>query len=154
MFDFCSFWSPVLLPFGDPRDSQAQAKSIQKHPKRSSRRTNKVPESFLAAFRSQPRQVTRTFFTKTFFTTVEVIYSASNKDETGSGASGQVQELQERSRTIRSITRMIRSSSRTTFTGVLVGFSWVLGGFSVVLDPPTNHLIFPSFPLKVPYIGQ
>ena len=60
--------------------------------------------------------------------TVDVIYSASNKDETGPGASGQVQELQERSRTIRSITRMIRSSPRTTFTGVLVGFSWVKGG--------------------------
>ena len=27
--------------------------------------------------------------------TVEVIYSASNRDETGPGASGQVQELQE-----------------------------------------------------------
>ena len=58
---------------------------------------------------------------------MEVIYSASNKDETGPGASGQVQELQERSRTIRSITRMIRSSSRTTFTGVLVGFSGFKG---------------------------
>ena len=60
---------------------------------------------------------------------MEVIYSASNRDETGPGASGQVQELQERSRTIRSITRMIRSSSRTTFTGVLVGFSGVKGGY-------------------------
>ena len=29
-----------------------------------------------------------------------------------------------------------------------MGFSWVLGGFSVVLDPPKNHPIFPSFPLK------
>ena len=29
-----------------------------------------------------------------------------------------------------------------------MGFSGVLGGFSVVLDPPKNHLIFPSFPLK------
>ncbi len=56
---------------------------------------------------------------------VDVIYSASNKDETGPGASGQLQELQEMSRTIRSITRMIRSSSRTTLTGVLVGFSRV-----------------------------
>ena len=52
---------------------------------------------------------------------MDVIYIASDKDETGSGASGQVQELQERSRTIRSITRMIRSSSRTTFTRVLKG---------------------------------
>ena len=37
----------------------------------------------------------------------------------------QVQELQERSRTIRSTTRMIRSSSRTTFDGVLQGFKGV-----------------------------
>ena len=57
---------------------------------------------------------------------MEVIYSASNRDETGPG---QVQELQERSRTIRSITRMIRSSFRTTFTGVVVGFSGVKGGY-------------------------
>ena len=35
--------------------------------------------------------------------------------------------------------------------GVDLGwFKVVLGGFSVVLDPPKNHLIFPSFPLKVP----
>ena len=62
------------------------------------------------------------------FPAVDVIYTASNKDKAGLGASGQVQELQERSRTIRSITRMIRTSSWTTFTLVLRGLKRVQEG--------------------------
>ena len=81
---------------------------------------------------------------------VEVIYSASNRDETGPGASGQVQELQERSRTIRSITRMIRSSSRTTFTGGLVGFSGFKGGYKKQKNDLKNPFKSPLKPLKGP----
>ena len=50
---------------------------------------------------------------------VGVIFPASNKETTP------LEELQERSRTIRSITRMIRSSSRSTFMRVLRVFKGV-----------------------------
>ena len=62
-------------------------------------------------------------------TVPSLIYGAS-------GPPGQVQELQERSRTIRSISRMIRSSSRTTFKMVFLRFKKVLGGFLGPLRTP------------------
>ena len=45
------------------------------------------------------------------------------------GPPGQVQKLQDRSRTYRSISRMNRSSSRTFFQRVFLRFKMVLGGF-------------------------
>ena len=64
---------------------------------------------------------------------------------------GQVQDLQDRSRSSRRISRTSRSSSRTTFGMILIGFSLLKGGYKELLGPYKvliKELLFKGAPLR------